>query len=71
MATTQCPSCGLTVPYFCCEGLVCPACGYDEEQDVRPGQDTATGGTSAGALRASLPFNPPSVRPPVQSRGTN
>lgn len=30
MATTQCPECGLTVPYFCCEGLVCPACGYDE-----------------------------------------
>jgi len=34
MATTQCPVCGLTVPYFCCEGLVCPACGYDEEQKV-------------------------------------
>jgi uncharacterized Zn finger protein (UPF0148 family) len=32
MATTHCPACGLTVPYFCCEGLVCPACGYDEEQ---------------------------------------
>jgi uncharacterized Zn finger protein (UPF0148 family) len=30
MATTNCPACGLTVPYFCCEGLVCPACGYDE-----------------------------------------
>jgi uncharacterized Zn finger protein (UPF0148 family) len=39
MATTACPACGLTVPYFCCEGLVCPACGYDEEQPVLPGHD--------------------------------
>jgi uncharacterized Zn finger protein (UPF0148 family) len=34
MATTQCPACGLTVPFFCCEGLVCPACGYDEAEDA-------------------------------------
>jgi uncharacterized Zn finger protein (UPF0148 family) len=39
MATTQCPVCALTVPYFCCEGLVCPACGYDEEQKVLPQED--------------------------------
>jgi hypothetical protein len=39
MATTRCPACGLTVPYFCCEGLVCPACGYDEAQDVPPHQE--------------------------------
>jgi hypothetical protein len=71
MATTQCPSCGLTVPYFCCEGLVCPACGYDEEQDARYGQDIAADGLSAGSLRASPPSDPPSARPPVQSRGAN
>jgi uncharacterized Zn finger protein (UPF0148 family) len=71
MATTQCPSCGLTVPYFCCEGLVCPACGYDEERAVKRAQDTPAGATSAGSLPESLLSNPPSVRPPVQSRGIN
>jgi hypothetical protein len=39
MATTRCPGCGLTVPYFCCEGLVCPACGYDEEQRALRDED--------------------------------
>ena len=41
MATTSCPACGLTVPYFCCEGLVCPACGYDEEHPLSPQSDVA------------------------------
>ncbi len=39
MATMQCPACRLTVPYFCCEGLVCPACGYDEERHVLLDED--------------------------------
>jgi hypothetical protein len=38
MATTQCPACALTVPYYCCEGLVCPACGYDESQEMPAAQ---------------------------------
>lgn len=42
MATTQCPACGLTVPFFCCEGLVCPACGYDEAQDPLQVPDGST-----------------------------
>jgi uncharacterized Zn finger protein (UPF0148 family) len=41
MATAQCPACGLVVPYFCCEGLVCPACGYDEEQSILPDRNNA------------------------------
>jgi uncharacterized Zn finger protein (UPF0148 family) len=66
MATTQCPSCGLSVPYFCCEGLVCPACGYDEEQDVKQGQDASESGTSAGSRRQSLSSDSPSSQAPVQ-----
>jgi hypothetical protein len=54
MATTQCPSCRLVVPYFCCEGLVCPACGYDEEQDARKGRQ----GTDVDACSAILPLPP-------------
>jgi hypothetical protein len=55
MATTQCPACGLTVPYFCCEGLVCPACGYDEEQHVAPGHEGADEMTPQAAPGQSLP----------------
>jgi uncharacterized Zn finger protein (UPF0148 family) len=47
MATTQCPACHLTVPYFCCEGLVCPACGYDEEKGSRDGQEASEQATPA------------------------
>ena len=50
MATTQCPSCSLIVPYFCCEGLVCPACGYDEEQDTRKGQQVSEVDACSGIL---------------------
>ncbi len=46
MATTQCPMCGLTVPFFCCEGLVCPACGYDEAQAPLQIADGSTGQAS-------------------------
>jgi hypothetical protein len=66
MATTQCPACGLTVPYFCCEGLVCPACGYDEEQHVLPGHDVAGGNTPQGALRKPHPTDSDAPQPSVQ-----
>jgi hypothetical protein len=66
MATTQCPACGLTVPYFCCEGLVCPACGYDEEQNVLPGHDVAGGNTPQVASRPPLLAGSGAPQPPVQ-----
>jgi uncharacterized Zn finger protein (UPF0148 family) len=55
MATTQCPACGLIVPYFCCEGLVCPACGYDEEQHVSPRHEVAEGVTPQPSPGQPLP----------------
>ncbi len=55
MATAQCPSCGLTVPYFCCEGLVCPACGYDEEQHVTPEQASSESDSTSDAFHQALP----------------
>ena len=63
MATTRCPVCGLTVPYFCCEGLVCPACGFDEEQKVSPHQDTVAETTPEVCSQPPLPTDsgaPPS-----------
>jgi hypothetical protein len=59
MATTQCPSCRIVVPYFCCEGLVCPACGYDEEQDARKGQQV----TEINACSGIFPQPPSSDLP--------
>lgn len=56
MATTQCPSCSLVVPYYCCEGLVCPACGYDEEQDGGKGQQV----TGVDACSGIFPQSPSS-----------
>ena len=57
MATTSCPACGLTVPYFCCEGLVCPACGYDEEHPILPRQDGAEGRIPQASPGQRLPPN--------------
>jgi len=66
MATTQCPACELTVPYFCCEGLVCPACGYDEEQNVLPHQD-AVGETAPQACsQQPLPTDSSVSQSPVE-----
>jgi hypothetical protein len=62
MATTQCPACALTVPYYCCEGLVCPACGYDESQEVPAAQ--------AGRARAESPANQPATEPPPANSST-
>jgi hypothetical protein len=66
MATTACPACGLTVPYFCCEGLVCPACGYDEEQPVLPGHDAAQDTTPQVSTGKPHPSESGTLRPPVQ-----
>jgi uncharacterized Zn finger protein (UPF0148 family) len=66
MATTQCPLCGLTVPYFCCEGLVCPACGYDEEQNISAKPDAAERNTRHLAPQKSSPAHSRAPRPPVQ-----
>jgi hypothetical protein len=66
MATMQCPACGLIVPYFCCEGLVCPACGYDEEQNVLPGDEVAGGNTPQGSARKLVPADSGTPQPPVQ-----
>jgi uncharacterized Zn finger protein (UPF0148 family) len=65
MATTQCPACGLAVPYFCCEGLVCPACGYDEEQHSLPGHRAAQEDTPRVASRSTLPAHSRASQPPV------
>ena len=61
MATTSCPACGLTVPYFCCEGLVCPACGYDEEQPILPAQGANEG--KSPPVSAAQPRPPESGTP--------
>jgi uncharacterized Zn finger protein (UPF0148 family) len=66
MATTRCPACGLSVPYFCCEGLVCPACGYDEEQNIMPRDDAATGSTPQVFSQQPLPTDAGAPQPPVQ-----
>jgi hypothetical protein len=66
MATTACPACGLTVPYFCCEGLVCPACGYDEEQPILPGHDVEEGMTPRVSTGQPLPSASGAPQSPVQ-----
>jgi uncharacterized Zn finger protein (UPF0148 family) len=66
MATTQCPACGLTVPYFCCEGLVCPACGYDEEQRILPERDAVESDTPQVSLREPRTIDSRVPQPPVQ-----
>jgi uncharacterized Zn finger protein (UPF0148 family) len=66
MATAHCPACGLTVPYFCCEGLVCPACGFDEERHVVPEHDVAEGMAPQTSSGQSLPTDSGAARPPVQ-----
>ena len=70
MATTACPACGLTVPYFCCEGLVCPACGYDEELPALPASDAGRGQHSSALHRAttSLRFRRSPVTYAVECR---
>ena len=66
MATTSCPACGLTVPYFCCEGLVCPACGYDEEQSALPGHKMAEGMPPHAPAGQPYPTDSGAPRSPVQ-----
>ena len=66
MATTSCPACGLTVPYFCCEGLVCPACGYDEEQPVLPAHDAEEDMTPQVSAGEPLPSESGAPQSPVQ-----
>jgi uncharacterized Zn finger protein (UPF0148 family) len=66
MATTSCPVCGLTVPYFCCEGLVCPACGYDEEQSILSRHDKAEGKAPKTSTGQPLPTDSDAPRSPVQ-----
>jgi hypothetical protein len=66
MATTLCPACGLTVPYFCCEGLVCPACGYDEEQPVLPAHDAEEDTTPQVSTGKPRPSESGALRLPVQ-----
>ena len=65
MATTQCPACGLTVPYFCCEGLVCPACGYDEEHKVLARDDAVAQSTPQVCSQQPLPAESGAPQPPV------
>jgi hypothetical protein len=65
MATMQCPACARTVPYFCCEGLVCPACGYDEEQNILPGSDPAEKNTFQAFSPKPLPTNACASQPPA------
>ena len=66
MATAQCPACGLTVPYFCCEGLVCPACGYDEEQKVLLAHDAARSKTPQLSSQKPFPADSSAPQPPAQ-----
>jgi uncharacterized Zn finger protein (UPF0148 family) len=64
MATTQCPACGLIVPYFCCEGLVCPACGFDEAVGKVPTHEALADDSSGSPTDHSLSLHrPPSNRP--------
>jgi uncharacterized Zn finger protein (UPF0148 family) len=63
MATTQCPACGLAVPYFCCEGLVCPACGFDESQET----PAARADASLSAIAESPPDRT-ATEPPQANR---
>jgi hypothetical protein len=65
MATTQCPACGLTVPYYCCEGLVCPACGYDESQETPAAHADPSGSATAESHPARPAVEPlPANLPP-------
>jgi len=66
MATTACPACGLTVPYFCCEGLVCPACGYDEEQPALPAHEAEEGMTPRLSTGQPLPTDVGAPQSPMQ-----
>ncbi len=66
MATTACPACGLTVPYFCCEGLVCPACGYDEEQPSLAAHDAEAGMTLQLPTRQPPPSDSGAPQSPIQ-----
>ena len=66
MATTRCPACGLTVPYFCCEGLVCPACGYDELQDMPEATNPGESSTPPNTLSQPLSSDSPPTQRPVQ-----
>ena len=66
MATTQCPLCSLTVPYFCCEGLVCPACGYDEGQEGIHGQRATEQSAPTAVDRQPRPCDPRASQPPAQ-----
>jgi hypothetical protein len=66
MATTQCPACRQTVPYFCCEGLVCPACGYDEEQDFSPAPPATSEKASKISARQPLPTDSRAPQPPLR-----
>ena len=66
MATTSCPACGLTVPYFCCEGLVCPACGYDEEQPILPAHDAKEDKTPSGLRGTTTSPESGAPQSPVQ-----
>jgi uncharacterized Zn finger protein (UPF0148 family) len=66
MATTACPACGLTVPYFCCEGLVCPACGYDEEQPPAVAHEAEEGVTPQHSPGQSGRSDPGQAQSPMQ-----
>ena len=66
MAMTSCPACGLTVPYFCCEGLVCPACGYDEERPVLPAHDVEKDPTPQVFAGKPLPPESGASQSPIQ-----
>jgi len=66
MATTACPACGLTVPYFCCEGLVCPACGYDEEQPAVPVDEAEERSTPQRSTEQPLPSDSGAAQSPMQ-----
>jgi uncharacterized Zn finger protein (UPF0148 family) len=66
MATTACPACGLTVPYFCCEGLVCPACGYDEEQPALPADNAEERSTPQRSTGQALPSDSGAPQSPMQ-----
>jgi hypothetical protein len=46
--------------------LVCPACGYDEEQNVLPGDEVAGGNTPQGSARKLVPADSGTPQPPVQ-----
>jgi hypothetical protein len=65
MATMQCPACALTVPYYCCEGLVCPACGYDEAVDGRPAREASRDQAADAPTPDFSPAERPAPRRPM------